>query len=154
MKKEIKIIVSIAIIVILILFGIIIGNKNHTEVEEYGNIKVTTDYKWKTMRNDGGSHTNIYYQIDLQNKKVTKLEDEYKGFEGYIYQGKVLYTKELTDREIRKLNIVFEKLNSYIATDIEKKEANYSSYIFEGITSETIEVYNQEIIEEFSKIVE
>ena len=53
------------------------GHKNialHLKSEEY---TITTDLKWKTMQNDGGSHRSIVYIINLKDYVVTKKEEIY-----------------------------------------------------------------------------
>ena len=55
---------------------------------------------FKTMQDDGGSHTSQYYIIDFKDKVATKYEDCYVGFKGYRYQRKLLYSKSLNNSEI------------------------------------------------------
>ena len=49
------------------------------------------------MQNDGGSHTDIYYQIDFNKGTSVKCADIYAGLEGYVYTGKVLFSKKLNE---------------------------------------------------------
>lgn len=38
------------------------------ETNNYYNYKIITDFQYKTLQNDGGSHINVYYGINLEKK--------------------------------------------------------------------------------------
>ena len=87
MKKRIILViitVSVCIASIILLY---LKFNTKFEVNTIDKYIFTTDMKWLTMQNDGGSHINIYYQVDLQNNIIKKCQDEYKGFKGYVYKG-------------------------------------------------------------------
>ena len=62
-------------------------NKNSTNnLEDYifkldgeKKYKITTDSKYLTVRNDGGSHLNVYYNIDLDKRIYEKVNEVYKA---------------------------------------------------------------------------
>ena len=73
-----KMIIAI-IIIILIMIMVIVGYKIYEYCIEFrldnaNKYLVTTDTRFSTMRNDGGSHENIYYGIDLEKGEVTKYQ--------------------------------------------------------------------------------
>ncbi len=112
---------------------------------------ITTDMKWMTMRNDGGSHTNVYYQIDLNTGMVKKCEDEYVGFKGYEYEGKVINKKTLDETEKVSLQGV---LDSIIVNVPEEETLNYNYYELELYSGDSINIYDKETINEIVKILE
>ena len=80
----------------------------NTKINQNQQYTIITNMKSQTMLNDGGSHTNVYYEIDLLNNEIIKYEDHYIGFKGYEYQGKILYKKNINN----DINIELEDLLS------------------------------------------
>ena len=75
-EKILLIILGILIVICLSVFFVFkVMNKNSAK---YDYVFVT-DMAIKTMLNDGGTHTDIYYEVDLKNNSVVKKQDEYKG---------------------------------------------------------------------------
>ena len=80
-EKILLIILGVLIVICLSVFFVFkVMNKNSAK---YDYVFVT-DMAIKTMLNDGGTHTDIYYEVDLKNNSVVKKQDEYKGFEGKV----------------------------------------------------------------------
>lgn len=46
------------------------------ELNNKNKYTITTDLRWKTMLDDGGSHSSIYYQIDLDNNIISKVQED------------------------------------------------------------------------------
>ena len=173
MKKEI-LIIAIVILIIFLIGAIILINKKqgYTKsdfaLDSENKYIVTTDTKYKTVRDDGGSHTNIYYQIDLDNNSVIKCEDVYVGFKGYEHEGKIIATKELSNDEENELVSLFDKIIiNKEGTTKEKPEDNGISsmeamaeyylrpfYIVSSYGNEDITVYSEEFISDFNKLLE
>lgn len=114
---------------------------------------VTTDSKYRTMRNDGGSHTNVYYEIDFSNNQVTKCQDKYVGFKGYEYKGKIIYSKVLNQSEANSLRTL---INDVISKKDEEKDLSVSNYMY--YTLSTIEyediIFNDlSVIKKFESLV-
>ena len=92
---------------------------------------ITTDMRWKTMRNDGGSNDSIYYQIDLENKVVVKIEEDYYANLGGTprTEKSILYTKKLSDE-------LAEETEKIIDDIIDKEDINdENNYYFFTIES-------------------
>ena len=82
-KKKILFILMISIVIVIIASVVVI-----MKLDASSKYVITTDMKLLTMRDDGGTHYNIYYEIDLQKSTVKKCEDYYEGLDGYVYKGK------------------------------------------------------------------
>lgn len=143
MKKVLFIIFTI-LIVLLFTGASILIIKNNTKKANTSSTyyKVTTNTKWITMENDGGSHTNIYYEIDINKKTVKKIEERYEANLGKIPKTtkKTVYTKTID----KKLTNKSKKLLDSLLNKKDKKGNNYSF-----ITIETKE-YNKNIYNESS----
>lgn len=160
MKKKIIIASVLIIIVVLLIFIVnIFMNKTqetnkstHFILDSENKYEITTNTKWMTMRNDGGSHTNVYYQIDFNENKVTKCEDEYVGFKGYIYKGKILYSKDISEKEKAELKLIIDSIINNVET---KPEGfNYSSYyVLTSFNSDDVEIYNKDVIDDLEELL-
>ena len=143
MKKRLFIIFTI-LIVLLFAGASILIIKNSTEKTNTSSTyyKVTTNTKWITMENDGGSHTNIYYEIDINKKTIKKTEERYEANLGKTPKTtkKTIYTKTID----KKLSNKSKKLLDSLLNKKDKKGNNYSF-----ITIETKE-YNKNIYNESS----
>ncbi|MBO5478042.1 MAG: hypothetical protein J6A15_09885 [Clostridia bacterium] len=117
-KKKILIIAGIVLAIVIIISIILINTKHEFNLDTDMKFLVTTDEKTYTYADDGGSHINSYYEIDLEKKTVSKREDKYVGLKGYKYQGKLLYTKKLTDEECTQLqNLLNDVISAGPATE-------------------------------------
>lgn len=112
--------------------------------------KITTDYKYITMQNDGGSNKNIYYLVSLGEKKIIKCEDSYIGFKGYEYKDKIIYEKRIYDDTIQELSLLIKDLFNKIDVGGER---NYSPYTIE-VNGDKKTIYNSESINALKNIFE
>jgi len=159
MKKKI---ILTMIVVILITFLIFIVNKVINKEQDYiksdfvldsnNKYKITTNMKWMTMRNDGGSHTNTYYQIDLNENKVIKCEDKYVGFEGYEYEGKILYSKKISEKEKQDLKLIIDNITNNSVDEPEK--SNYDFYILSSLNKDDVKIYDKNTIKSLQDLLE
>lgn len=156
MRKNILIIVLIILIIVVVLALIFKPNvQSVTQAEEFNldneyKYIITTSASKFSMQNDGGSHTNIYYLVDLNINKVTKCEDKYIGFEGYEYKGKVLYSKELSETENQKLKLILDNIDK----ENKKEEVIFDFYKISAYNKEDVTVYNKDIINQIKEILE
>ena len=142
-EKIISILIPILMVISVVLIGIKSMNKTITKYT------IITDYKYLTMMNDGGSNTNIYYEIDINKKEVKKLEDRYKGFEGYLYQGKEIYNKKIS----KELNKELEKIIKELINKEDKNDTkNYSPFQINYNKKEKT-IYNLESINKLRNIL-
>ena len=167
MKKNILKLIFLTILILLVIlifvffyYKLFSYNKYEGNIDSYefildNNDKylVTTDTKYMTMQNDGGSHINVYYEIDLKNNVSNKYEDNYKGFQVYIYKHKLISSKKLNNIDVTKLkelfnNIVENRNNNNDDT------LNYNYYTISTIDYENLKIYNQTIIDDFLNIVD
>lgn len=119
------------------------------ETNNYYNYKIITDFQYKTLQNDGGSHINVYYQVNLKKNKIIKYEDKYVGFKGYKYKDKIIYEKIINNSINSKLKTIIEDL---IAKEDINDKNNYSPYVieFDDIKKE---IYNSESIDLLENIL-
>lgn len=118
------------------------------ETNNYYNYKIITDFQYKTLQNDGGSHINVYYQVNLEKNKIIKYEDKYVGFKGYEYEEKIIYEKIINNSMNLKLKTIIEDLIT--KEDINDKN-NYSPYVIEFDNNKK-EIYNNESIKSLENI--
>lgn len=165
--KMIVIVVGLLVIIIVGLWLYLLNNTDlisslsgivgkNSEVfvadEDYKYIFIT-DYRFKTMLNDGGSNTSFYYAVDLKNKFVIKYTDKYVGFSGYEYKGKEVYRKSLTDNQIKEIEEIFDDIVNNRGEDLDYKKSNYMYYTLETNKYASIEYNNYEMINKFEEIV-
>ena len=111
MRKETatKLFVVIALLVIAIV-GVFLWRDFNRDLFTW-DYAIIDDTRWRTTMNDGGSNTNVYYQINLAERQVRKCEDKYSGpLHSYEYRGQVIYQKEFDERTAEKLQLLLEKL--------------------------------------------
>ena len=109
------------------------------ELNSKNKYTIITDLRWKTMLNDGGSNSSLYYQIDLDNLIVKKIEEEYHAnLNGtpskYI---KELYTKKINDTLKKEL----ENLLNDVLTKEDVKDNNYDYFTVLNLNT-TKNIYN------------
>jgi len=165
MSKKIIYIV-ITFLLILVLCGLInFNNKEEKMVEESlrefndyefkidsnNKYEIITDMKWKTMLNDGGSNTDIYYQLDLDNNIVSKIKEKYYANLGNKpkLEKEIIYIKKI-DLNIKKEAELL--LNDIISRD-DVKEDNYNSFSILSLNFEK-EIYNADTIENINKFLD
>lgn len=109
-SKTMTIMVGVILILALAIGGVTLFrdvNRNKFNWQ----YKVTTDEQWRTLQNDGGSKTNVYYLIDFDKRRVQKCEDKYFGpMHTYDYQGKIVYEKDFDEQFAQKLQGTLDKL--------------------------------------------
>lgn len=152
MKKNMPILlvligISIAVAVICAVFLEKVKSRENVDI-----YTIITDARFATLLNDGGSHTDTRYEVDLKRGVVTKLEGYYKGFEGWEYQNKKLYSKNLNDAEIKAIKNLFDNIEQNSDKYNQDTENNYMYYTYShGEVS--IDLYDREIINEIEKVL-
>lgn len=170
MKRKIVLVVLFILLMLALLFiaNIMINKKQGYTTSDFvkekdytksdfvldneNKYQITTSMKFMTMRNDGGSHTNLYYQIDLNENKVIKCEDEYAGFKGYKYEGKVLDVKKLNAKEKQDLKLLLDNISNNIRE--EPEEFIYDFYILSSVNKNDVKIYDKEIIKSLNNLLE
>lgn len=78
-EKIILIVLGVLVVICLVVFFLFNNdNKNNSNNDNKNNLVLDGEYvfvtnmSYKTMANDGGSHVDIYYEVDLKNNKVIK----------------------------------------------------------------------------------
>ena len=140
-KLFIYILLSIAVFIGLVQSFKVKDEKIKIDESVY---KVTTDLQFRTMQNDGGSHTNEYYLIDTKQNIVEKFQDRYIGFKGYEYKDKLLFKNNISEEKINKFNMLIKDIIA--KKDPLKDKLKYDYYIVE-YNGETIETDNEEFID-------
>lgn len=98
-----------------------------------------------TAMSDGGTHYDVRYNVDLDNKKITKVQDYYKGFEGCKYKNRIIYERKLNDIEVDKIREIFEEIKENNYEKNEDKIGFIDYYEIYYINDEIREVYSNEI---------
>lgn len=112
---------------------------------------VATDLKWKTMMNDGGSHTDEYYQINFDERKVRKLKDVYNGPQRkYFAREELVYEKEFDEKTSTKLKEVLDKLWQSGDTN----EGTYDFYTIEKVDAGSKYIYSTKEINQIKSYLE
>ncbi len=114
---------------------------------------IKTDMKYRTMQNDGGSHIDIYYQIDFNKKLSIKFQSKYVGLKGYEYEAKNVNEKNLSDDEVNRLRLIIDE--AWTKKD-EKKDIplDNSYYTIVDVNDISAIVLDKNVIDEINKIVE
>ena len=121
------------------------------ELDNENKYLIVTDFQCKTMMNDGGSHTNIYYNIDLENNIVQKVKETYKANLGGTPRTtkEVMYTIEIPYYIEKDLNSILN--GSLIAG--EASPSNYNYYILKYFDKE-IYVYDLDSIRDIENVLD
>ena len=154
MKKII--IITMFVLLILIFIGILIvvlnNNNNKFKLDSENKYIVTTDKKYMTMENDGGTFKSSYYEIDLKQNTISQFEDSYNGKlgtkQGYVYKGKLLNTKKIDANTSEKLKLLLDKIIAIGYKDI----GEY--YTVSNNISSDIVILNKLDVEEFNQLIE
>ena len=159
MKKKgiiitLAILLAAAIIALVVLLCSKIPNKkkDKEDINVYvsdRDIYITTDDKFMTLQNDGGSYYNREYVVDYNTLVATGYEDHYIGFEGFEYQHKEFYSKQLTQEDFKKLDQIRTDVALNPQEDVNK---TYTYYTIGGYGG-NYKIYNRETIEEIENIL-
>ena len=152
MKKREKIfliVLGVLVVICLTVFFLFKNEKDDFDITN-GYIFVT-DTALKTMLKDGGSHTDIYYEVDLKNNKVTKKQDEYKAFEGKVSE-EILKTYVINESDNKKINEIFDKIIEDKDKKIDYFKSNYEYYVLKTSDGLEIKTNNYDLINEFESI--
>ena len=142
MKKKVTISIIVALLIIIGAITITIINsikekeksiKIEQEIKSFklnseNKYIITTDLKLYTLADDGGSYTSNYYQIDLDNNVVEKIEEIYEANLG----GK---PKTTTKR------IYLKKISDYTKEELSDKLKNAVEYADDNENNENKENY-------------
>lgn len=146
MNKKTGIIALILIVAALgaIITLIIFKNKESISYE------VITNMRFKTMLNDGGSNTSVYYQMDLKDNKITKIQEDYKAnLQGNARTDKkTLYEKEISSSLSKK---IANTLNNIISKE-DIKDGNYNFYVIR-FKDQSKEIYNKNSIKDIESLL-
>ncbi len=159
MKKKgiiitLAILLAAAIIALVVLLCSKIPNKkkDKEDINVYvsdRDIYITTDDKFMTLQNDGGSYYNREYVVDYNTLVATGYEDHYIGFEGFEYQHKEFYSKQLTQEDFKKL----DKIRTDVALNPQEDVNKTYTYYTIGGYGGNYKIYNRETIEEIENIL-
>ena len=119
-KNILKAGIIIVIIIIVVIISFVTFNNSDKDkyvfnIDTINKYKIITDMRWNTMRNDGGSNTNLYYNVDLDNNMVYKIVEDYQANLG----GKsktttdLIYTKEIDNSIADELKQVLVETKNY-----------------------------------------
>ena len=159
MKKKgiiitLAILLAAAIIALVVLLCSKIPNKkkDKEDINVYvsdRDIYITTDDKFMTLQNDGGSYYNREYVVDYNTLVATGYEEHYIGFEGFEYQHKEFYSKQLTQEDFKKL----DKIRTDVALNPQEDVNKTYTYYTIGGYGGNYKIYNRETIEEIENIL-
>lgn len=140
MKPKTAMVMIGAIVALIVAIGGLTFLRNINQNKFSWQYKLTTDSKWITMENDGGSNTNTYYLINFTDHQIQKCEDKYFGpMHKYDYQGKVIYQKTIDDKTATKLQELIDKFWK----DGDTTEGTYDYYSIENSDGDIRYIYNR-----------
>lgn len=122
------------------------------ELNNKNKYTIITDMRWKTMQDDGGSNISIYYQIDLDNNIVSKIEEYYKANLGSTPETKknTIYIKKITSKINKDIKLLLEEI--IINEDI-KEKYDYNSFTILNMNDEK-EIFNSNSIKKIKNLLE
>lgn len=125
-------------------------DKYEFKLDSNNKYVIVTDYKWRTMMNDGGSHTSIYYNIDLDSNVVQKVRESYNANLGGIPKTttNILYTVNINS----SIEYDFRELLENEIILGEPSSNNYNFYTISSIDGNKI-VYNLDTIRNIDNIL-
>lgn len=126
--------------------------KNYTfELNSKNKYTIITDMRWKTMQDDGGSNTSIYYQIDLDNNIVSKIQEDFQANLGGSsnIEKSVIYIKKIDSNIKEEANSLLEGIIT--KEDINEKH-NYNFFTILNLNVEK-EIYNTNTIENINNLL-
>ena len=161
-KINLVTIILIVVLVIVTIIGLVVyilyynnntkssGNTNSIssditsnyvfELDSKNKYIITTDSKWMTMQDDGGSNTSVYFQIDLDNNIVSKISEYYRAnlTSSPTTQKTVLYSKKIDSNLHQELQSLLNRL----LTEVDVNEThNYFSYTIDTFNTNK-SIYN------------
>ena len=158
MKKNItKIIIGIILVVIVTIVFNFVYDRNQPKMvlDSANKYIIETDFGFDTMMNDGGSHTDIYYEIDLDEKIVKKVS------EYYDYQNVGPGGNPKVDKKVwyeKNIDVKIEQEIKNVCTEAIEKEdindsKNYHCFVIKTDNQEKL-IYNSKTIEKLRKLLE
>lgn len=138
--------ISIVLIVLILIFlgNYFLNSQNKFKLDSDNKYQIITDVRYKTMRNDGGSHTDIYYEIDLDSSTVTKIKDDYYaniGSKSKIEKN-ILYTKEIDSNMKKQVKSLIDEVTK---KEYSRDENRYNYYTILGLNLKK-DIYNSDTI--------
>lgn len=121
------------------------------ELDSRNKYTLTTDSRWKTMQNDGGSNSSIYYQIDLDNNIISKIQEDYHANLGGSpkLEKNVIYTKQIDPNIGKEINSV---LTEIITKEDINETHNYNFFTILNLHTEK-NIYNIKTIENINNFL-
>ena len=148
MKKNKVLIFGVILVLIVCAF---FGYKIYTQKNIYTFV---TDYKYQTMLNDGGSYISLYYEVNLNTKKIVKKSDSYVANEGYEYQGKVINTYDINDAQVDSIKKIFNEIIKNKDKEIDYSSTNYMYYVLKTSKyKDGIITNDYDLINEFESLI-
>ncbi len=154
MKKYMCIILAIITIILAVCF--IIYYKFFRTAKEFildseDKYIITTNHSTMTAMSDGGTHYDIRYNVDLGKRKVTIVQDYYKGFEGYKYKNRILFEKKLSAKEVEQIKELFNEIKE---NNSGNNNGIFVGYKLEHINDEPIVISSREYIDRIEELLE
>ncbi len=154
--KILLLVIVLAIVILCAFYFTSSKSKNNSSdfsfnIDSNAKYKIITNMRFLTMRNDGGSNTNIYYCVDFDKSTVTKINDD--------------YIANLGGTPERTVTVVFEKifsadfketLKSFLDKIITEEDINdtknYLSFSIESLDIDK-DIYNENTIKELNNLL-
>lgn len=121
------------------------------ELDSKNKYTIITDLKWKTMQNDGGSHSSLYYQIDLDNNIISKVQEDYHANLGGTpnTEKSVIYIKKIDSNIEEDAKSLLEGI---ITREDINETHNYNFFTILNLNVEK-EIYNINTIENINNLL-
>lgn len=145
--------ILIAVVILFIGISVYFFYNNHKTTLKLDNSTkyvIITDSRWKTMLNDGGSNTNVFYEIYLENNSVTKITESYHANLGSTPKTDKKSITIKIDNELSKE--LYATLSKMFQSDDINNSNNYSFYTIEK-QNEQKNIYNEDNIKILKELI-
>lgn len=121
------------------------------KLDTHNKYTITTDLRWFTLQNDGGSYDNIYYQIDLDNNIISKINESYRAnlLGTPSTQKDIIYIKKINTNTQSELSSL---LNEIITKEDINETNNYNFFTIETLTNKK-SIYNVNTIDSIKSLL-
>ncbi len=157
-KKKYFIYIGVVLLILLLGCGIAYIMLNKKTIDNYtfkldskNKYEVITDMRYLTMLDDGGSNTNVYYEIDLDNKIISKIQE--------VFHANLMGTPSTDKKNIYtiKINNSIKKEIDNLLDEVKTKEDindtnNYNFFTIKSLNFEK-NIYNEKTIEKIKKLL-
>lgn len=121
------------------------------ELNSKNKYTIITDMRWLTMQNDGGSRTSMYYEIDLDNNIVSKIQEDFQANLGSApnTEKSIVYTKKIDSNISEDAKLLLEEI---VTKEDINETHNYNFFTISNLSDEK-NIYNTNTIKNINNLL-